>query len=375
MRIILYKGLAMDEVPIPNNNPVIIRSQIPDNKSKPKKISRLMETFKNFIYMFPLALIISYQLFWLGHRFGEFITFPPTSAVTYIFIGSILLMLLVVQIMMRSIIYSILVGIMFTAGIFSAYFGNVYDPVMSNLTGGLEIIKSAWSRKDIPFQLVVAGTMSSIILGIALLQFMISLLVKSFFEMVFGKNWGDGKWMGYLGAIALIFGIHISFNSYHKYSNDNKEKLIWSHYQVYNPLEKFITRTPGNITYNDDYLWINNGYTIISKSLESGRNIGKKDIKSNVVCKGIQNAYAPIVATENKFICFTYNLDSVLWEVAYPMLTASEAEILKLSDKDNQESQILIPLTIDFIDSGKKMLAFFDYGKIAVYDLEKGEEL
>ena len=123
----------MDEVPIPNNNPVIIRPQISDNKNKTKKTSRLMETFKNFIYMFPLALIISYQLFCLGHKFGEFITFPPTSVITYIFIGSILLMLLVIQIMMRSIIYSVLVGVMFTAGIFSAYFGNVYDPVMSNL--------------------------------------------------------------------------------------------------------------------------------------------------------------------------------------------------------------------------------------------------
>ncbi len=365
----------MDEVPIPNNNPVIIRPQIPDNKSKPKKPSRLLDTFKNFIYMFPLALIISYQLFWLGHRFGEFITFPPTSVISYIFIGSILLMLLVIQIMMRSIIYSILVGIMFTAGIFSAYFGNVYEPVISNLTGGIDIIKSAWTRKDIPFQLVVAGTMSSIIIGIALLQFMVSLLVKSFFEMIFGKNWGDGKWMGYLGAIALIFGIYISFNSYHKYSNDNKEKLIWSYYQVYNPLEKFITRTPGNVTYNEDYVWINNGSTILSKSITNGKTIGEKRIQTNVVCKGIQQAYAPIAATENKFICFTHNLDTVLWEIAYPMLTASDTENIKVSDKINEESKILIPLTINFIDSGKKMLAFFDYGKIGIYDLEKGEEL
>lgn len=365
----------MDEVPIPNNNPIIIKPQIPDNKNKHKKNSRLMETFKNFIYMFPLALIISYQLFWLGHRFGEFITFPPTSAVTYIFIGSILLMLLVIQIMMRSIIYSVLVGVMFTAGIFSAYFGNVYDPVMNNLTGGIDIIKSAWTRKDIPFQLVVAGTMSSIILGIALLQFMISLLVKSFFEMIFGKNWGDGKWMGYLGAIALIFGIHISFNSYHKYSNDNKEKLIWSYYQVYNPLEKFITRTPGNVTYNEDYVWINNGSTIISKNMITGREIGKKEIKSNVVFKGIQKAYAPIVSTENKFICLTNDLSSTQWEIFYPLLSASDSENLKTAGKNSEDQETLIPLTVNFIDSGKKMLAFYDYGKIGVYDIEKGEEL
>ena len=186
----------MDEVPIPNNNPIIIKPKNSDNKSKTKKPSRLLETFKNFVFMFPLALIISYQLFWLGHRFGEFITFPPTSVITYIFIGSILLMMFVIQILMRSIIYSILVGVIFTAGIFSAWFGNVYDPIVNNLTSVIDIVKSAWTRKDIPFQLLVAGTMSTIIMAVALLQFMISLLVKSFFEMIFGKNWGDGEWMG-----------------------------------------------------------------------------------------------------------------------------------------------------------------------------------
>ena len=363
----------MDEVPIPNNNPVIIKPQTTE-KSKPKKASRLLDTFKNFVFMFPLALIISYQLFWLGHRFGEFITFPPTSVITYIFIGSILLMLLVLQIMMRSIVYSVLVGIIFTAGIFSAYFGNVYEPIMSNLTGGIEIVKSAWARKDIPFQLLVAGTMSSIIIGIGLLQFLVSLLVKSFFEMIFGKNWGDGRWMAYLGSIALILGIHISFNSYHKYSSDNKDKLIWSYYQCYNPMEKFVTRTPGNITHNEDYVWINNGNEIVAKSLSSGSDIGKKVIKSNVVCKGIQQAFAPVVATEDKFVCFTYNLDTTLWEISYPVLTASDTENIKSQDK-SLENQVLVPLTVNYIDSGKKLIAFFDYGKIGLYDIEKGEEL
>ena len=83
----------MDEVPIPNNNPVFIKPKV--TQTKPKKKSRLLETLKNFIFMFPLAMIISYQLYSLGYRFGEFITFPPTSVSSYIFIGSLLLMLLV----------------------------------------------------------------------------------------------------------------------------------------------------------------------------------------------------------------------------------------------------------------------------------------
>ena len=363
----------MDEVPIPTNNPVVIKPLKSEPKTKQKKPSRLLETFKNFVFMFPLALIISYQLFLLGHRFGEFITFPPTSVITYIFIGSILLMLLVIQILMRSIIYSVMVGVVFIAGIFSAWFGNVYEPIVSNLTSVIDIVKSAWTRKDIPFQLLVAGSMSLLVMLMALMQFTVSLFVKSFFEMIFGKNWGDGKWMGYLGAIALILGIYISFNSYHKYSSDNKEKLIWKNYQIYTPMEKFVTRTGGNITYNEDYIWVNNGSLIKAIDINNGNEVGSKKVKSSVVCKGIFKAFSPIVATNEKIVCYTNNLGTIYWDLEYPVITASNSENIKL--ENDAEKETLIPLTLKFLDSGKIMLAFYDYGKIGVYDIENGKEL
>ena len=378
----------MDEVPIPNNNPINIKQKT--TQTKPKKKSRMLETLKNFIFMFPLALIISYQLYLLGYRFGEFITFPPTSVITYIFIGSILLMLLVIQMLMRSIIYSVVVGIFFLAGIFSAWFGDIYDPIINNLSSVIDIVKSAWTRKDIPFQLLVTGMMSSIFVAVVTVQFIVSLLVKSFFELIFGKNWGDGRWMGYVGAIALILGIHISFISYHKYSNDNKEKLVWKYYQHYSPMEKFVTRTPGNVSYNDDYIWVNNGSSIVALKKSDGQIENTRAIDAEVVCKGISESVFPVVATKNKFIIYSGNLHDSLYEIAYPIKdepksnTENQASDTAKVESDNtteennetnEENKILTPLTYKIINEGQYLLAFYEYGKIGLYSIKDGAEL
>ena len=363
----------MDDVPIATNNPVKIKSEKPVTKTNTKKKSHLLDTLKNFFFMFPLACIIFYQLYNLGICFGEFITFPPMSVISYIFIGSILLMLLAIQIMMRSIIYSVLAGIFFIFGIFSAWFGNVYEPVINNLSSIIDIVQSAWTRKNIPYELLVTGTMTGIIAALTFIQFITALIVKSFFEMIFGKEWGDGKWMGYVGAIALILGLQIGFSSYNKYSNNNEEKLIWQAYQKYSPLEKFVTRTSGNVSYDDNYIWINNGKDIRAFSINEGKEVGKTFVNSSVVIKGIEKANAPIVATENKFICYTNNLGDTSWEIPYPEMTASDTEYT--NEEITDDNKILIPLTTHFLSDGKYLLAFYEFGKIAVYDVEKGEEL
>ena len=365
----------MDEVPIPNNNPIVIKPKNPEKK--PKKPYKLLDTFKNFIFMFPLAMIISYQLYCLGYKFGEFITFPPTSVSSYIFIGTLLLMLLVIQFLMRSIVYSVVVGVFFLGGIFTAWFGPIYDPIVNNLSSIIQIVESAWTRKSIPFQLIVTGTMTSLFAAIIFIQFLVSLLVKSFFELIFGKSWGDGKWAGYLGAIAIILGIHISFVSYHKYSNDNKEKLIWKYYQQYSPMEKFITRTPGSVTFNDNYLWVNNGSKVKAFSLSDGKNEGELDIKSEVVCKGISKAYRPVITTKDKFLVYDQTLSSVMWELIYPDKYDKSTTENTSSDtvEIKSDNETLIPLTMKFINEGRYMLAFYEYGKLGFYDLENGKEI
>ena len=378
----------MDEVPIPNNNPVIFKPKKEEPKTKPKKYSRLLDTFINFIFMFPLACIISYQLYLLGYRFGEFITFPPTSVITYIFIGSILLMLLTIQIMMRSIIYSIMDGIFFLTGIFNAWFGPIYDPIVNNFSGIVEIVNSAMTRKDVPFQLLVTGGMSGIYLAVIFIQFLTSLFVKSFFEMVFGKKWGDGRWMGYVGAIALIFGIYISFNSYHKYANDNKEKLIGKYFQQYIPMEKFITRTPGNVTYNEKYVWVNNGENLVAVSLDDGKVVETVKIKSIAICKDIQKADYPVVASERKFVAYSADLSGEIWETVYPLKkdlieknsVASSTEkveekVEEKAEENSNEDVVIKPLTLKFIGNGKYMLSIYEGGYFGLIDVNTGDEL
>ena len=192
----------MDEVPVATNNPVVVKPPTTEPKKKPKKKSPILETLKNFFFMMPLAFIVFFQMYHLGKCFGEYTTFPPMSFVTYISIGTILLMLLAIQMMMRSIIYSVIAGVVFVGGIFASWFGSFYDPVVENLSSVVDIVQAAWTKKDIPYQLVVTSSMTGVFAAIIFIQFLMSLLVKSFFEMIFGKSWGDGKWMGYLGAIA-----------------------------------------------------------------------------------------------------------------------------------------------------------------------------
>ena len=362
----------MDEVPIATNNPVKPIKPKSDTNKKPKKKSPVLESLKNFVFMFPLACLIFYQVYLLGQSFGEFITFPPTSIITYIFIGSILLIFLVIQTLMRSILYSLGVGIFFVAGVFSSWFGSVYEPIICNLSSIVDIVQSAWSRKNIPFQLLVTGSLSGVFVAVVFIQFMASLIVKSFFEMIFGRNWGDGHWMGYLGAIALIFGLQISFNSYNKYSNDNRTKQIWKSVQLYEPMEKFITRTADSFTYNDSYVWANLGHKVKSLKISDGVAVSSLNIESPMLTKGFQEAIIPVIAANDKFIGYNESLNSIAWEISYPDMTASDVAYTNSEDKELRQLQ---PLTIKYIDNGRKFIAFYDYGKIGMYDMEKGKEL
>ena len=365
--------MFMDEVPVATNNPVVVKPPTTEPKKKPKKKSPILETLKNFFFMMPLAFIVFFQMYHLGKCFGEYTTFPPMSFVTYISIGTILLMLLAIQMMMRSIIYSVIAGVVFVGGIFTSWFGSFYDPVVENLSSVVDIVQAAWTKKDIPYQLVVTSSMTGVFAAIIFIQFLMSLLVKSFFEMIFGKSWGDGKWMGYLGAIALILGIQISFWSYMKYSSENKEKLIWKNCATYTPMDKFITRTPDSFTYNDEYIWIADGKNLKAINITNGNESNSIKAEHKIVSKDFQKAAMPIVAGERFFTCYSQNLSGTQWEIPYPEMTASDA--LYTNTELPEDNRQILPLLVRYFDDGNKFIAFFDYGRIGVYDINKGREL
>ena len=360
----------MDDVPIVTANPVnlIIRKQ--EEAPKPTRKDRIKESLKNFFMMLPLALVVMLQFFFLGKSFGSFSTFPLTTYSTYILLGSMLLVLMFSQMLMRSIIYSTLAGTALVMGIFAAWFGDFYTPMAENMRSISLIVKSAWTRRDIPFNLLVTGSMTAIIAGIAFAQFFVSLFVKSFFEILFGKEWGDGRVIGYAGAIALLAGIHLGFYSYASMSSITSEKIIWEKTSIYSPVEKFITRTPGNFILGAEHLWIEQENEIAALDLKTGKVVNSQKFKPAVVHKGFQTSTLPVFCDKDALYGFTRDMGANLWKTTYPASFPN----LEISE-ENKETFNSNPLTTRFVEGGRKLLAIFDYGYAGMYNVDDGNLL
>lgn len=360
----------MDEVPIVTANPVnlVINKQEPT--PKPTGGGRIKETLKNFFLMLPLAAIITIQFFFIGKSFGNFSTFPLTSFTTYILLSTLLLLVIFTQMLMRSLIYSSIAGAALLAGIFNAWVGDFYSPMLANLGQIDLIIKSAWGRKDLPLNLLVSGSMTALMAGFIFLQFFAALIIKSFFEILFGKEWGDGRLIGFLGAIALLLGMQFSFYSYASMSSDNKEKLIWKKDNRYNPVEKFITRTPDSFLIGQKHIYyvIENEGAALEAS--SGKVTEKRSFKPAAIQKGFQLCDIPVFASQDGLYGFNKEMNTNTWKTPYPAsYTGVEIE------PEKQDLFNATPLTTRLIDGGRKLLSFYDYGYIAAYDCLDGKEL
>ncbi len=360
----------MDEVPIANNNPVNLIIKKPESAPRKTRIDRIKESLKNFFIMLPLALLVVAQFYFLGKSFGEFSTFPVTSLISYIFAGTIIMILLFSQMLMRSIIYSTLAGVALIAGIYTAWFGDFITPMSTNFNGISEILKSAWSRRDLPYNLLMTGIMTALVAVVAFAQFFVSLLVKSFFEMLFGKEWGDGRLLGYLGAIALLAGIQIGFYSYASMSSQANEKIVWKRMVQYEPVEKFITRVPGSCIIGKDRIWASEGNSLVSIDAVKGNRLESRDFKPAVVHKGFQHGDSPVFAGADGFYGFNSELSASNWKTPYPASFTG----LELAE-DKKDLFTNLPVTTRMLENGKKMLIVYDFGYVGVYNVADGAQL
>lgn len=360
----------MDDVPIVNNNPVNLIIKKQESAPRLTRKDRIKESLKNFFIMLPLALLVVAQFFFLGKSFGEFSTFPVTSFTTWIFAGSILLMLLFTQMLMRSIIYSTLAGAALIAGVFYSWFGDFYTPMAANFRGISEILKAAWTRRDVPFNLLMTGAMTGVIAAVAFTQFFVSLIVKSFFEMLFGKEWGDGRLLGFIGTVALLAGIQIGFYSYDSMSSQSSEKLQWSRQVKYQPVEKFITRTPGSFIVGKDRIWISEEGTTVAVDARSGKQLESRTFKPAVVHKGYMFSETPVLAGLDGLYGYNRDLNASLWKTAYP---ASFTGLELAEDKQDQFTNV--PLTTRYLDNGQKLLVMYDFGYAGLYNVSDGSQL
>jgi outer membrane protein assembly factor BamB len=360
----------MDEVPVANANPVNVIVAKTDKKPEKPKKNPIMVSLKNLFHMAPLALIVLIQLFFLGKSFGTFSTFPFTSFTTFILIAALAVLLFFLQMLQRSIVYSTLGGVALVCGIFYAWFGDFHQPILENLKSIGTIVKAAWTRKDIPFNLLMSGAMTFTIAGVAFLQFFVSLFIKSFFETFFEKDWGDGKWMGFAGAIALLIGVHLGFYFYASMSANVENRFQWESAQKYKPIEKYLTNTPGAVMLGKDRLWTSNNDKVRAISLENGKILEEKNFVTPVIRPGIQETQTPVFFGEKEIICYNRDLTVQQWKAPYP------ASFTNLEVADDKAGEVdYLPQTAFFTDSGEKLLVFYNYGYIGYYDLKSGENL
>jgi outer membrane protein assembly factor BamB len=359
----------MDEVPVANTNPVSFKvTQKEPDKNKSNKESQLIKSLKNLVYMTPPGVVVLLLVFYLGSNFGKFTTLPYTSFTTFAFFISIAVLLFFLQLLLRSMVFSTLAGICLVSGIFYAWFGDFHRPIIENLQSIGMIVQSAWTRRDIPFPLLMSGIMTFTIAGVAIIQFFVSLFVKSFFETFFGRDWGDGKWMGFVGAIALLIGVHLGFYIYSSNASNVKNKLHWKIYSRYRPIEKYLTPTPGSMMIGREKIYTSHNGRIRSISLEDGKILEEKTFKASVIRPEIEFTTSPVFFGENDMVCYNKELNLVKWSKNYPN-SFPKMEI------DGDQKNAFIPLTSFPVDSGKKLLVYYDYGYIGMYNLDDGELL
>ncbi|MDD3000956.1 MAG: PQQ-binding-like beta-propeller repeat protein [Candidatus Riflebacteria bacterium] len=352
----------MDEIPIISNNPINFETKNKQAQKTNIKSSKKI-TFKdnviNWFYMLPLAFVVFVQLYIFGSLLGAQTTFSIFSFSSLIYLGIILAILFFIQMMMRSMLFSMFAGIAILFGLFNAWFGDFLIPLFDNIKNISEIIQAAWSKKSLPYELLVSGSMSALLVTIIIAQFFLSLIIKSFFEIFFGKEWGNGRVYGYAGAIVFMLFIQLTFSGYRYYSSDNSEKLIWKHELKYNPIEKFISKTPNEYLIGEDKIWLTDSKNSWCLDAKTGKVTSKRSFRPGVVHNGFKRSSLPVFLGNDALYVYNDSLNISLYKTDYPI------ELEKVN----------VPLTSYEADEGKSLLVFFDYGYVGFYGAENGNLL
>ncbi len=342
----------MDEVPIPNANPVKIET---GTTAKPPA-KKPAGTFKNFFLMMPLAIIVLVQGFAFGRALGEYTVFPLFTIQSYLILGALLVMTLIVQIFMRSIIYSTVFGFLLLCGIFQAWFGDFWTPVLENFKEVLAIMKSAWSKKDIPYPILMVTIMVVSTGVVTFLNFFLSLVVKYFFEIVFGTDWSDGRKAGFASAIVFLLLLHGGFSLYSG-KLGNPAAAWWSQRDVYKPVEEFIARIPSACQFSDFYVWNYDPRGMTGFDSQKGNLIRNKEIAAKLLTPTFTPTDLPFVPGKDGITCLDKDLLTEIWKCPYPE---------KLPDfqvpPEDDGTDIGVPILLRTDVSPNYILALFDYG-------------
>jgi len=340
----------MDDVAIVTTNPV--RTAIPP---KPKAASKTRPpgTIRNFFYMFPLAVVVLIQAFFLGKAIGGFTTFPIFTIQTYMTLGMVVVLMVVAQTFLRSIVYSTLFGVSILVGIFFSWFGDFWNPVFQNFKEVLTIMESAWSKKNIPYPILVSGIVSLAFAISIIGNFLCSLLVKYFFEIVFGTEWSDGRRNAYASTIVLLLVSQLAFNSYLG-SIANSAQVVWKAVDGFRPMEEFVVRIPSAGQFGADYVWNYDPFGITAYEMSTGRMIRKIGCSPTLLAPSWAKVSLPFVATEKEITFFDKDLMIESIHCPYPASFPGFAEMASQSTP--------VPLLVRPDLTPNLILVMFDLG-------------
>jgi len=355
----------MDEVAIVTANPVKTVVTPQPQLSKPKPAG----TFLNFFYMMPLAVIILIQANYFGRAIGEYTALPFFTFQSYMVIGALLMLMLVVQLMMRSIIYSTIFGFALLAGILQAWFGDFWTPLMGNFKEVIGILKAAWTKKDIPFPILMS-TILTVLIGLSVaFNFFLSLFVKYFFEAVFGNEWSDGRKGGFVSTILLMAMVHLAFSAYYLRAGGS-ERIEWVQKNTYKPLEEYCSAIPSAAQYSNNYVWNYDPYEMKAFDAQKGTEIRTRYDNPITTSPLWTKVDSPFIVTKKGVIGYDKDLLTETWKLSFP----EKLPGLELP-KDEESNDIGVPLVLRTDISPDCVYTLFNYGYWGAFSPKTGKLL
>ncbi len=350
----------MEDVAIATTNPV---QTVVAPKPKGTGPAKPPGTIKNFFLMMPFALIILVQAFFLGRLVGQYTTFPLFTIHSYMTVGALAALMIVVQILLRSIVYSTLFGCILVGGILYAWFGDFWHPVIQNFREVLTILESAWSKKNVPYPILMAGILSGLLGVTAILNFLCSLIVKYFFEIVFGTEWSDGRRHAYLTAIVLLLGIHFGFSAWNA-RQAGGDRIIWKAPSLYSPMEEYLIRTPSAGMFGQGFVWNYDPAEIAVLDEATGRQARTRPSGAILPAPTWSRVAQPFIAHEKGLTFFDRDLLTEPMQCAWPATFPGLPDLAKpaAGDAEAGPPPQVLPILLRPDVSPDHILVMFDYG-------------
>ena len=347
----------MDEVPIVTSNPV--KPKI--ITSGPRAKEKLPGTFMNFFFVMPVALLILGLGFIFGMQIGSYTTFPLHSWQSLINLAAVLVLMLLVQMFLRSIIYSTLFSLVLVVGIFSSWFGtDFYTSISTNFRETLDILKTAWSNKDLPYSILMSSVVTGVLVVFGLCNFILSLFMKYSFETIFGRDWGDGRTYAFVTTLVLLISLSIGLKI-HTGNTLGDGLVLWENKNAYRPLEEFCSRIPSSAQFCRDRVYSFDTREIQALDASTGKLVRQKAVMSAIPSNTWASVELPVIGTRMGFVAFEHDLISELWSCPYPEKLPG-LELPQSDDQTAASQPFPIPLFFRTDLAKGHILAMFDYG-------------